>query len=74
MQRSITKCQSHVLRHLIKEKRLRSQPLYVPLGLELGRITLSCIPKRTRILFRLHYTMLSAPDGVSLVLRLQEGI
>src|SRR6218665_98016 len=51
----------------------RSQPPYVPL--ELGRITLSCLPKRTRILFRGHYTMLSAPpDEVSLVLRLQEGI
>jgi len=51
----------------------RSQPPYVPL--ELGRITLSYLPKRTRILFRGHYTMLSAPpDEVSLVLRLQEGI
>jgi len=37
----------------------RSQPPYVPL--ELGRITLSCLSKRTRILFRGHYTMLSAP-------------
>src|SRR6218665_3724794 len=37
----------------------RSQPPYIPL--ELGRITLSCLPKRTRILFCGHYTMLYAP-------------
>src|SRR6218665_4046763 len=68
---SITDC--HSLMYFVTFSK-RSQPgPYVPL--KLGRVTLSCLPKRTRILFRGHYTMLSAHRRSKLiVIRLQEGI
>jgi len=66
--RSITQCQFHVLRHLLKE---RPTPIH---SLRARSHTLSCLPKRTRILFQGHYTMLSAPQWSKLiVLRTVDG-
>ena len=61
--RSLTQCQYHVLRHLLKGK-----PTPVRSLRAIGRLTLSYILKRTGILYRGHYTMLSDPGRGTLTL------